>query len=88
MKLFMTGGKDFVARKPKPTVVKAKAFLERSKDGELFTTGQLADTLKINPGTLKHHEVASQLKGYSHLVVRQRYWGKPSTIKQLIKETK
>jgi hypothetical protein len=88
MKLFMTGGKDFVARKPKPTVIKVKAFLERSKEGELFTTAQVADTLKINHGTLKHHEITSQLKEYSNLVFRQRYWGKPSTIKQLIKETR
>jgi hypothetical protein len=88
MKLFMTGGKDFVAKKPKPVVVKVKGFLDKSKDGELFTSVTLSAFLKINPGTLKHNDLYPEIMKYSHLVNRIRYWGKPNTIKQLIKETR
>jgi hypothetical protein len=88
MKLFMNGGREFSAKVPRPTVVKLKDFLGRSKDGELFTSNQLADKIGINAGTLKRTDIQADSKGYSHLVIRQRYWGKPSTIKQLIKETR
>jgi hypothetical protein len=88
MKLFMSGTKEFNVRRPRPTAIKIRSFLDRSKDGELFTSNQLADKIGVNAGTLKRTDVHAESSGYSHLVIRQRYWGKPSTIKQLIKETR
>jgi hypothetical protein len=88
MKLFMSDGKKFNINKPRPTALKAQDFLDKSKDGELFTTLQLGAALGVNHGTLKQGDIRATIESYSHLMNRQRYWGKPSTIRQLIKETR
>lgn len=84
MKLFI-GGQKFEVSKEKPTVSKIKAFLDKSKDGELFVTQQLADAIKTNPICIR--QSVNDLGAYSHKVSCIRYYGKPKTIKQLIKET-
>lgn len=88
MKLFISGQKEFVLRPLTPTQNKVKEFLDRSKDGELFVTSQLAGLIGVGVVTIRYGDVHRGLEGYSHLVKRQRYWGKPKTIKQLVKETK
>jgi hypothetical protein len=88
MKLFLSGTTDFSVKKPSLVLVNLKKFLDASKDGELFTTAQLSEKLKFNIGTLRNLDKVQALPEYSHLVARQRYWGKPSAIRQLIKETK
>lgn len=87
MKLFISGkGKAFLRSNLTPTQERLKKLLDSSKDGELFTARQLATMMKVNFATVTH-DCQHALVGYSHLVTRTRYWGKPSTIKQLIKET-
>ena len=87
MKLFISGQKgDFNERKLSPTLIKAKKLLDSSKDGELFTSIQLSELLGVFHTYFSHS--ARQLKSYTYPVKRTRYWGKPTTIKQLIKETR
>ena len=84
MKLFICGQK-FEVNKARPSVLKIKAFLDKSKDGELFVTQQLANAIKTHPVCIRQN--VNDLGAYSHKVSCVRYYGKPKTIKQLIKET-
>jgi hypothetical protein len=87
MRLFISGQGTFEQTKLTPTMQKVRGVLEASKDGELFTAYQLAALVKVNVTTIQHQS-ANALKDYSYPVGGKRYWGKPSTIKQLVKETK
>lgn len=83
MKLFISG-KKFKTQKDPPRVIKTKAFLHASKDGELFGTDQLAAALNSDASVLRQSNV--QLAEFFCLHKGKKYWGKPKTIKQLIKE--
>ena len=91
MKLFISGQLgDFRSRKLTDRMVKVKNFLDNSKDGELFETLQLANLLDTPRGTLSDAEYfEGSLSDYSYFLQKQRrrYWGKPSTINQLKRET-
>jgi len=86
MKLFISGQGEFQAHRHPPITIRVKKFLDGSKDGELFRLKQVADRLKVCPDSVE--KALSTLKSYSHKIGGTRYWGKPATIKQLIKETK
>ena len=87
MKLFISGrGTSFSAMKMSLSAEKAKKFLDRSKDGELFSSYQLASAIKIFVDTLR--DVQRRIPEYTAKVNAQRWFGKPATIKQLLKESK
>jgi hypothetical protein len=86
VKLFLSGTTGFDPKGSAPQVAKVKAFLDRSKDGELFTSEHLLERLKVPIGS--SGRLFKALGSYTHKIGSKRYWGKPSTIKQLIKETK
>ena len=88
MKLFISGRGKFVNNRLTPTALRVKEILDKSKDGELFTVNQLATLTEVGVSTIQDGEMKRLLPGYSHLVKTRRYWGKPATIKQLIKETR
>lgn len=86
MKLFISGQKEeFSARTVRPSVDQIRRFLDASKEGELFLPVQLAEMVKVNHTTIYKNRV--DLPGYWHNVGKKQYWGKPDTIKQLVKET-
>ena len=88
MKLFISGTGSFSPKEqPPPRVLKVKAFLDASKDGELFTSEQVAVGAEVKREVLQV-DSARVLLNYSHRVGSKRYWGKPVTIQQLVKETK
>jgi hypothetical protein len=87
MKLFISGTTELNLTNPNSTMLKVKAFLDASKDGEVFLTEQLEAKTKASAVTLTS-KVAREFPQYTHKIGSRRYWGKPSTIKQLIKETK
>lgn len=89
MKLFISGQRGALVNQPlSPAMVKAKRVLDRSKDGELFTSKQLAAIIgSVRPKTLT--ERVESLPGYAHMVRPSLwYWGKPKTINQLKKEVR
>lgn len=86
MKLFISGKGEFLVRNLRPSIIKAKKLLDDSKDGELFSSTQLARVVGVFHSYFSHS--ADDLPSYSHRVGVTRYWGKPATIKQLIKESK
>jgi hypothetical protein len=85
MKLFISGTKEFNAKPLQPQVMKIRDFLLKSKDGEVFINEQIIKAVGGSPNN--YSKMASQISEYTHKVGSKRYWGKPSTIKQLIKET-
>lgn len=85
MKLFISGKGKFVKRTMTPAEQRIQKFLDGSKDGELFANTQLGLLVHLNRDTIKKSVYV--LEGYTHKVKNLRYWGKPVTIKQLIKET-
>lgn len=86
MKLFLSGQKNVSYKELPPSALKLKRILEKSKDGELFLTQQVAVIVGVNPEQILRHVM--RLPVYTCLVGSKRYWGKPSTIKQLVKESK
>jgi hypothetical protein len=84
VKLFVSG-KKFKSRKEPPRIAKYKAFLNASQDGELFKTGQLAQALNVDESQLRMSN--SLLEGFFYVHKNVKYFGKPRTIKALIKET-
>ena len=88
MKLFISGAGSFNPKEqPPPRVLKVKVFLDASKDGELFTSEQVAVGAEVRREVLQV-DAGRLLLSYSHKVGGKRYWGKPVTIQQLVKETK
>lgn len=86
MKLFISGKGEFTRASERPSLTKIRKFLDSSKDGELFETSELSNKVKLSGDAVKNQYKA--LVGYSHKLGFKRYWGKPSTIRQLIKETR
>jgi hypothetical protein len=87
MKLFISGTSDFSAKQqPPPGMQRLKVFLDKSKDGELFTSQQVAAAINVTAHNILMDSRC--LPGYSYRVGSKRYWGKPVTIQQLVKETK
>lgn len=84
MKLFMSGQKFKTPKEP-PRVIKVKAFLNNSKDGELFSSGQVAQATNLCVNIFRSENF--YVEGYFHVHKQKKYWGKPKTIKALIKET-
>jgi hypothetical protein len=90
VKLFISGKGEFAKKSLTPTMQRVKKLLDESKDGELFTAQKVANVLNCSFKTIQGSNTFDSLPGYSHRIVGNslRYWGKPATIKQLIKETK
>ena len=86
MKLFISGTTEFDRFATSSKLLKIKKLLDRSKLGELFTSYQIAEFAKVHMNNL--YREARTLAQYTHKVGSKRYWGRPETIKQLIKETK
>jgi hypothetical protein len=84
VKLFVSG-KKFKNQKEPPRITKYKAFLNASQDGELFKTCQLAQAL--NTAESQFRESNGRLEGFFYVHKNVKYFGKPRTIKALIKET-
>lgn len=90
MKLFVSGqktGLDLVGLSP--LMKKVKNFLDKSKDGELFTVLQIAAALGYRSDSISNE--SPTLRNYWHVAmgsgVRRKYWGKPATVAQLKRET-
>ena len=83
----MSGRRAEVNPKLPPLAAALKRALDTSKNGELFTTQQLARLTGHNVGILRQN--AYLLPGYWHNIrVSLKYWGKPATIDELRKELK
>ena len=86
MKLFMSGTKvKFNQNQVPPRIKRLKEFLDKSKDGELFTSRQASTCCNLD--TTNMVSDAYFIPDYSYKVGNKRYWGKPRTINQLKKET-
>lgn len=86
MKLFLHGGGKLDRYKLPAFAKRIKDELDGSKNGELFSTHQLAATLGVAANRAR--DIYNYLPDYTHKIGNVRYWGKPATIQQLIKETK
>lgn len=87
MKLFVSGqGTYDPKRKICPAAERVKSILDKSKDGELFTTAQMAVLAGVAHNTIM--KFTYELPGYSYRVsYGKKYWGKPATVAQLKRET-
>lgn len=84
MKLFVSGSPSLDLSKPLPdTVIRAKKFLDKTQDGELFTSLQMSTAIGVGVPTL--HSYTHLLEGYTGGGSRGtiRYYGKPATIAEL-----
>lgn len=85
MRLFLSKSHEPALGRLTPSMIKVKKMLDLSADGELFTTVQVARINKLSRETVERG--CYLLPEYHHKVrVRLKYWGKPSTIKELRKE--
>ena len=82
MKLFV-GGKPLNLREVPPSVAKIKAFLDASKDGELFGVIQVADGVGVHVKAVqdKHRFLSGYVVVRGHGV--KLYYGMPATIREL-----
>ncbi len=85
MKLFLSGTTEFNLD-ISPRVNRIREFLDKAKDGEVFTTELLVAKVKVSSNNM--NKDVRGIPEYTHKIGSKRYWGKPSTIKQLIKETR
>jgi hypothetical protein len=85
MKLFMSGTAEFsTGLRDTPTVVRIKKFLDKSKDGELFTSSQISASLSIPIQGIR--ELKRYLEPYYTVSGghgKQSHYGKPATMKEL-----
>ena len=87
IKLFVSGqGSYNASRKLSPSALRIKQTLDRSKDGELFTTIQVETMCEVSGHTVSKY--SHLLPEYHYLVYYGlKYWGKPATVAQLKRET-
>lgn len=74
----------FSLRRPKPSTIRAKTFLDKAPKDEIFTAEQLSEKSGIALSGVRS-AIASQpeLDGYSLKVGAVRYWGNRAAIKAL-----
>lgn len=82
LKPLMLGGKAFTGETVSPSVNKAKAFLDKSANGDLFTVAMLINGAGVGEG------VARKLTDSDYAYVwpfgkPQWYYGNPAAIKRL-----
>lgn len=79
-------GKPFVFDGLMPGTRKVIAVLEKCKDGQYFTTDQVAAMAKISVSSLRSH--AKPPQKYRHQVAQQMWYGNPRAIAKLRKRFK
>lgn len=85
-KLFISGKGSYKKSALSPIGVKVKKVLDGARDGELFSTRQLAEMSGVCYDSMT--DVVYQLPSYTHSIsYNKRYWGKPATVAQLKRET-
>lgn len=84
MKLFMSN-RAFTIEKEPPTVRRVKAFLDKTKRGELLDTFQVATAIGCACDTLGRTS-RKFFDGYFKVWKQKKYWGKKATITQFKKE--
>jgi hypothetical protein len=82
MKLFLSDQKLFNVNRVPPLVQKVKAFLDASKNGELFTVHQVAAAVHSTFDSVRG-KTTPFLEGYYQVHAGKKYYGKKATINQL-----